>query len=64
LVRSITADTIEQRETSKSVTEVMQSVEIQAQSTSQEAQKVSSSLENLVIVARNLLTYVERFKVD
>jgi twitching motility protein PilJ len=64
LVRSITADTIEQKETSKSVTEVMQSVEIQAQSTSQEAQKVSSSLENLVIVARNLLTYVERFKVD
>jgi twitching motility protein PilJ len=64
LVRSITADTVEQRETSKSVTEVMQSVEIQAQSTSQEAQKVSSSLENLVIVARNLLTYVERFKVE
>ncbi len=64
LVRSITSDTIEQRETSKSVTEVIQSVEIQAQSTSQEAQKVSSSLENLVIVARNLLTYVERFKVE
>jgi twitching motility protein PilJ len=64
LVRSITADTIEQRETSKAVTEVMQSVEIQAQSTSQEAQKVSSSLENLVVVARNLLTYVERFKVE
>ncbi len=64
LVRSITTDTIEQRETSKAVTEVMQTVEIQAQSTSQEAQKVSSSLENLVVVARNLLTYVERFKVD
>lgn len=64
LVRSITTDTIEQRETSKAVTEVMQSVEIQAQSTSQEAQKVSTSLENLVIVARNLLTYVERFKVE
>ena len=64
LVRSITTDTIEQRETSKAVTEVMQSVEIQAQSTSQEAQKVSSSLENLVVVARNLLTYVERFKVE
>jgi twitching motility protein PilJ len=64
LVRSITTDTVEQRETSKAVTEVMQSVEIQAQSTSQEAQKVSSSLENLVIVARNLLTYVERFKVE
>jgi twitching motility protein PilJ len=64
LVRSITTDTIEQRETSKAVTEVMQTVEIQAQSTSQEAQKVSSSLENLVVVARNLLTYVERFKVE
>ena len=64
LVRSITSDTIEQRETSKAVTEVMQSVEIQAQSTSQEAQKVSSSLESLVVVARNLLTYVERFKVE
>jgi twitching motility protein PilJ len=64
LVRSITTDTIEQRETSKAVTEVMQSVEIQAQSTSQEAQKVSSSLEKLLVVARNLLTYVERFKVE
>ncbi len=64
LVRSITADTIEQRETSQAVTQVMHGVEMTAQATSQEAQKVSASLENQVVVARNLLTYVERFKVE
>ena len=64
LVRSITADTIEQTETSRTVAQVMQSVELTAQETSQESQRVSGSLQNLVGVARDLLTSVERFKVD
>jgi len=64
LVRSITADTVEQTETSRAVAQVMQSVELTAQETSQEAQRVSGSLQNLVRVARDLLTSVERFKVE
>ncbi|HEY9752178.1 MAG TPA: methyl-accepting chemotaxis protein, partial [Coleofasciculaceae cyanobacterium] len=64
LVRSITADTVEQTETSRSVAQVMQSVELTAQETSQEAQRVSGSLQNLVSVARDLLTSVERFRVE
>jgi twitching motility protein PilJ len=63
LVRSITADTVEQTETSRAVAQVMQSVELTAQETSQEAQRVSASLQNLVGVARDLLTSVDRFKV-
>ncbi|MBW4439651.1 MAG: HAMP domain-containing protein [Plectolyngbya sp. WJT66-NPBG17] len=64
LVRSITADTVEQTETSRNVAQVMQSVELTAQETSQEAQRVSGSLQNLVGVARDLLTSVERFRVE
>jgi twitching motility protein PilJ len=64
LIRSITLDTVEQTETSRSVAQVMQSVELTAQETSQEAQKVSASLQNLVGVARGLLSSVERFRVE
>lgn len=64
LVRSITADTVEQTETSKAVAAVMQSVELTAQETSQEAQRVSGALQSLVGVARDLLTSVERFRVE
>jgi twitching motility protein PilJ len=64
LVRSITADTVEQTETSRAVAQVMQSVELTAQETSQEAQRVSGALQNLVGVARDLLTSVERFRVE
>jgi twitching motility protein PilJ len=64
LVRSITADTVEQTETSRAVAQVMQSVELTAQETSQEAQRVSGALGNLVSVARDLLTSVERFRVE
>lgn len=64
LVRSITADTVEQTLTSRAVTQVMQSVELTAQETSQEAQRVSGSLQNLVSVARDLLTSVERFRIE
>ncbi len=64
LVRTITADTVEQTETSQAVAQVMQSVEMTAQETSQEAQRVSGALANLVGVARDLLNSVERFKVE
>lgn len=64
LVRSIAADTVEQTETSRAVAQVMQAVELTAQETSQEAQRVSGALQNLVGVARDLLTSVERFRVD
>ncbi|MGF1492247.1 MAG: methyl-accepting chemotaxis protein [Microcoleaceae cyanobacterium] len=64
LVRSITADTVEQNETARAVAQVMQTVEHSAQETSQEAHRVSSALSNLVGVARDLLTSVERFRVD
>ncbi|HEY9627598.1 MAG TPA: methyl-accepting chemotaxis protein [Coleofasciculaceae cyanobacterium] len=64
LVRSITADTVEQTETSRNVAQVMQSVELTAQETSQEAQRVSGSLQNQVGVARDLLASVERFRVE
>ncbi|MBD0343992.1 MAG: HAMP domain-containing protein [Coleofasciculus sp. Co-bin14] len=64
LVRAIAADTVEQTETSRAVAQVMQSVELTAQETSQEAQRVSASLQNLVVVARDLLTSVERFRVE
>jgi twitching motility protein PilJ len=64
LVRSITEDTIKQTETSRTVAQVMQSVELTAQETSQESQKVSGSLQNLVGVARSLQESVERFRVD
>jgi len=64
LVRSITADTVEQTETSRAVASVMQSVELTAQETSQEAQRVSGALQNLVGVSRDLIASVERFRVD
>jgi len=64
LVRSIAADTVEQNEVAHSVSKVMQAVELTAQETSQESQRVYNSLQNLVGVARDLLTSVERFRVD
>ena len=64
LVRSITADTVEQRENSRAVAQVMQSVELTAQATSQESQRVAGSLQSLVSIARNLLSSVERFRID
>jgi len=64
LVRSITADTVEQTESSRAVAAVMQSVELTAQETSQEAQRVSGSLQSLASVAGSLLNSVERFKVE
>lgn len=62
LVCSITADTVEQTETSLAVAQVMQSVELTAQETSQEAQRVSGELQHLVRVSRDLIASVERFR--
>ncbi len=64
LVRSITASTVEQRENSRKVSEVMQSVELAAQTTSRESQRVASSLQNLVSISQELLSSVERFRVE
>ncbi len=64
LVRSITADTVEQRENSRAVAQVMESVELTAQATSDESQRVGGALQNLVEIARGLLSSVERFRID
>nr|BAP91659.1 methyl-accepting chemotaxis sensory transducer [Phormidium sp. KS] len=64
LVRSISADTVQQAQAAYNVAQVVQSVELTAQETSQEAQRVSGSLQHLVGVARDLLTSVERFRVE
>lgn len=64
LVRSIGADTDEQRENSRGVAKVMQAVELTAQATSQESQRVAGSLQNLVGIAKDLIASVERFKVE
>ncbi len=64
LVCSITTDTVEQTETSRAVAQVMQSVELTAQETSQEAQRVSGALQHLVGVSRDLISSVERFRVE
>ncbi len=64
LVRSITEDTIRQTETSRTVSHVMQTVELTAQETSEESRRVSDSLQNLVAVARKLQESVERFRID
>ncbi|BFM38381.1 methyl-accepting chemotaxis protein [Synechocystis sp. LKSZ1] len=64
LVRSITADTVRQQENSSSVAQVMQSIELTAQETSQESQRVAGSLQTLVSISRDLLTSVERFRLE
>ena len=64
LVRSITADTVEQRENSRAVAQVMQSVELTAQATSHESQRVGGALQSLVSIASGLLSSVERFRID
>ena len=64
LVRSISADTVKQQENSRNVTQVMESVQLNAQETANESQRVAGSLQNLVGISRNLLDSVERFKID
>ncbi|MBR8831190.1 MAG: hypothetical protein N5P05_002956 [Chroococcopsis gigantea SAG 12.99] len=64
LVRSITGDTVKQRENSREVAQVMQSVELTAQETSQESQRVAGSLQKLVGISRDLLSSIEKFRVE
>lgn len=64
LVRSITADTIQQKENSQAAAQVMQSVETVAQEASQESQRVAGSLQKLVAISRDLLASVERFRIE
>ncbi|RMF20321.1 MAG: HAMP domain-containing protein [Cyanobacteria bacterium J083] len=64
LVGSITADTVKQKENSFAVTQVMQSVEMTAQETSQESQRVAGSLQNLVTISQELLSSVEKFRLE
>jgi twitching motility protein PilJ len=64
LVCGITSDTVEQTETFRAVAEVMQSVELTAQDTSREAQRVSGALHSLVSVSGELIVSVERFQVE
>jgi twitching motility protein PilJ len=63
LVRAISQATVQQTETSRSVAQVMQSVELTANETSKESQKVATSLQQLVSIARELQTSVGRFRV-
>lgn len=64
LVRSISSDTVKQQETALSVAQVMQWVDRTAQGTAQESQQVAGSLQNLVAISRELLSSVERFRVE
>jgi twitching motility protein PilJ len=64
LASSIAASAGEKTETCRAVAQVMSAVELRAQETSQEQARVSGDLQNLVGVARDLLTSVQRFRVD
>ncbi|MEM9512338.1 MAG: methyl-accepting chemotaxis protein, partial [Cyanobacteria bacterium P01_E01_bin.48] len=64
LVHEISNATVQQTDTSRNVTQVMQNAELTANETSQEAQKVASSLMELVSVASNLQTSVGKFRVE
>ena len=64
LVRSITGDTVRQRENSRAVSNVVQAVELTSQETAQESQRVAGALLNLVSISKDLLVSVERFRID
>ncbi|MFS8886679.1 methyl-accepting chemotaxis protein [Synechococcus sp. H70.2] len=63
LVRAISDATVQQTETSRAVAHLMQSVALTANETSEEAQKVAASLQQLVSIARELQASVGRFRV-
>ncbi|GAB4216227.1 MAG: hypothetical protein OHK0012_18060 [Synechococcales cyanobacterium] len=63
LVRSISEATVQQTDTSRSVSQVMQTVQLTANETAGEAQKVAGSLMQLVTIARELQASVGRFRV-
>jgi len=63
LVRSISEATVQQTDTSRSVSQVMQTVQLTANETANEAQKVAGSLMQLVTIARELQASVGRFRI-
>ncbi len=63
LVRGISDVTVQQTQTSRSVAQVMESVESTANETSKESQRVASSLMQLVGIARELQSSVGRFRI-
>ena len=63
LVKEISEATVQQTETSRSVAQVMQTLELTANETSKESQRVASSLMQLVAIARELQSSVGRFRV-
>lgn len=63
LVYSISSEAISQRETSRTITQLMQSMELNARETSKEAERVSGTLQNLVIVSQDLISSVENLRV-
>ncbi len=63
LVQAISGETVQQTETSRSVAQVMQALELTANETSKESQQVATSLRQLVSIASELQSSVGRFKV-
>jgi methyl-accepting chemotaxis protein len=63
LVSNIANTTVSQEETARVVAKVMEGVGITAQTTSEEARRVSDSLHKLVVVSNSLETSTERFLV-
>lgn len=63
LMRDITAATVEQTDTSREVSQVMQSTALNASETSRESAHVAASLQELVLIARDLQTSVGKFRI-
>jgi methyl-accepting chemotaxis protein len=63
LVSNIANTTVSQEETARVVAKVMEGVGVTAQTTSEEARRVSDSLHKLVVVSNSLEASTERFQV-
>ncbi|NJL03298.1 MAG: methyl-accepting chemotaxis protein, partial [Spirulinaceae cyanobacterium SM2_1_0] len=63
LMRDITAATVQQTDTSREVSQVMQNTALNASETSREAARVAASLQELVSIARDLQTSVGKFRI-
>jgi methyl-accepting chemotaxis protein len=63
LVSDIANTTVSQEETARVVAKVMEGVGVTAQTTSEEARRVSESLHKLVVVSNSLEASTERFQV-
>jgi hypothetical protein len=62
-VSNIANTTVSQEETARVVAKVMEGVGVTAQTTSEEARRVSDSLHKLVVVSNSLEASTERFQV-